>query len=57
MTPYKRRKLKVCQDCKHDVSAHKYEPDDSKRNQGPQKCRVPGCGCKVFVRLTLDNSI
>jgi hypothetical protein len=50
MTPYARNKLKECKTCKHHVSIHKYEPDDSKRNQPPKKCGVPNCPCVEFVR-------
>lgn len=56
MTPYMRRKLQMCQGCKHHVSAHRYdaEADTLLRELGlratPGKCSVPECECERFIR-------
>lgn len=49
MTPHYTRKLKVCERCKHHVSAHKWDPERDAR-KGPFECSVPGCTCQKFLR-------
>lgn len=49
MTPYVRRRLKICHACKHHVSVHKYAPADEGRKP-PKQCSIPGCTCKQFTQ-------
>lgn len=48
MTPYQRRRAKVCKTCKHHVSAHRYDPAEQGR-MPPAKCSIPDCHCERFV--------